>query len=193
MKMRKVALFMHTSLDGFVQGPDKWDINWISYDQDLVEFGDEVVSLTGSPVYGRVTYEGMKGYWPTVIDNPDSSKHDIEHATWLENATKVVVSNSMEKADWNNTILINDNVVEEITKLKQMPGKDLVIFGSPMLSHYFMQHDLIDEFWLTVSPIVLGDGIPLFKDIKARMKLNLLETRSLKSGVVTLKYKVIKE
>src|SRR5690606_14869036 len=115
---------------------------------------------------------------------PDSSKHDIEHATWLENATKVVVANSREKADWNNTILINDNVVEEITKLKQMPGKDLVIFGSPMLSHYFMQHDLIDEFWLTVSPIVLGDGIPLFKDIKDRMKLNLLETRSLKSGVV---------
>jgi dihydrofolate reductase len=193
MKMRKVALFMHTSLDGFVQGPDKWDINWISYDQDLVEFGDEVVSSTGSPVYGRVTYEGMKGYWPTVIDNPESSKHDIEHATWLENATKVVVSNSMEKADWNNTILINDNVVEEITKLKQMPGKDLVIFGSPTLSYYFMQHDLIDEFWLTVSPIVLGGGIPLFKDIKDRMKLNLLESRSLKSGVVTLKYKVIKE
>jgi len=78
--MRKLVLFMHTSLDGFVQGSDLWDIGWISYDEHLVQYADEIVKETGSPVYGRVTYEGMKGYWPTIPDNPESSKHDIEHA-----------------------------------------------------------------------------------------------------------------
>ena len=179
---------MHTSLDGFVQGKEPWDIGWISYDEDLVQYADEVVASTGSPMYGRITYEGMKNYWPGVLDNPNSSKHEIQHATWLQNVTKIVVSKSMETTDWVNTILINTNVVEEIRKLKEAPGKDLVIFGSPSLSHFLMQHDLIDEFRLTVSPIVLGDGIPLFKDLKDRMKLKLIESRTLPSGVVILHY-----
>ncbi len=191
--MRKVVLFMHTSLDGYVQGPDTWDLNWVSYDEELVEYADEVVRSVGSTVYGRVTYEGMKGYWPTVLDNPSSSEHDIQHATWLNNITKIVVSGSMKETDWNNTVLIQDNVVEEIRKLKQQPGKDLVIFGSPTLSHFFMQHDLIDEYRLTVSPVVLGGGIPLFKDIKERTKLKLLDTRTLKSGVVILHYETVRK
>lgn len=186
--MRKIVLFMHTSLDGFVQGKDQWDIGWISYDEDLVKYADEIVEATGSPMYGRITYEGMKNYWPTVLDNPNSSKHEVEHATWLQNVTKIVISNSMETTDWVNTIVINKNVVEEIKKLKEMPGKDLVIFGSPSLSHFLMKHDLIDEFRLTVSPVVLGDGIPLFKDLKDRIKLNLIESRTYPSGVVILHY-----
>jgi dihydrofolate reductase len=193
MKMRKLVLFIGSSLDGYAQGPNIWDIEWIPYDDESIEYSDGVVSTVGSPVYGRVTYEGMKGYWPTVFDNPSSTEHDIKHATWLENVTKIVISNSMEKTDWNNTILINDNVVEEIKKLKQMPGKDLVIFGSPSLSHYLMEHHLIDEFRISLVPIVLGGGIPLFKGMKDRMKLNLLETRTFKSGVVALHYELIRE
>lgn len=191
--MRKLVLFIGSSLDGFTQGPNKWDVAWIPYDDESIEYSDWVVNTVGSPVYGRVTYEGMKGYWPTVFDNPSSSERDIKHATWVENVTKIVVSTSMEKADWSNTILINDNVVEEITKLKQMPGKDLVIFGSPTLAHYLMEHHLIDEFRISLVPIVLGDGIPLFKGIKDRKKLNLLDTRTFKSGVVALHYQLKRE
>jgi len=191
--MRKLVLFMHTSLDGFVQGSDIWDIGWISYDEHLVQYADEIVKATGSPVYGRVTYEGMKGYWPTVLDNPESSKHDIEHAVWLNNVTKVVVSSTMETTDWSNTVIIGSNVVEEINKLKQMPGKDLVIFGSPSLSHYLMQHDVIDEYRLTVSPIVLGEGVPLFQDIKSRIKLKLVDSRTFPSGAVILHYETVRE
>lgn len=187
--MRKIVLFMHTSLDGFVQGKDPWDIGWVSYDEDLVKYGDEVVAATGSPMYGRITYEGMKNYWPALLDNPDSSEHERKHATWLQNVTKIVVSNSMKTTDWVNTTLINNNVVEEIRNLKETSGNDIVIFGSPSLAHYLMQHDLIDEFRLTVSPIVLGEGIPLFKELKDRMKLNLIESRTLPSGVVILHYR----
>lgn len=190
--MRKVVLFMHTSLDGLVQGRKKGDFGWISYDQDLVDYADEVVDSARATVYGRVTYEGMKGYWPTVLDNPRSSEHDVKHAAWLEQITKVVVSHTMESTDWNNTILIRENVVEEINKLKQLPGKDLVIFGSPTLSHFFMKHDLIDEYRLTVSPVVLGEGVPLFKDSKVRSKLKLLDTRAYPSGAVILHYETVR-
>lgn len=79
--------------------------------------------------------------------------------------------------------------MEEITKLKQMPGKDLVIFGSPTLSHYFMKHGLIDEYLLTIEPIVLGGGIPLFRDVPDRVQLELLESRHFKSGVVGVHYR----
>lgn len=99
----------------------------------------------------------------------------------------------MDDPQWNNTVLIKDNVPEEIGKLKHMTGKDLVIFGSPTLAHSLMMHGLIDEFKLTVSPVVLGGGIPLFKDVKDRMKLDLLESGTLKSGVVTLHYRTIKD
>jgi dihydrofolate reductase len=84
--------------------------------------------------------------------------------------------------------LIKENIAEEISKLKQQPGKDLVIFGSPGLAQTFMQLDLIDEFRLTVNPVVLGRGVPLFKDIKDRINLKLLETRTFNSGVVALYY-----
>jgi dihydrofolate reductase len=190
--MRKVVLLIGTSLDGYVQRPNSWDIEWILYIEQSIEYADEFVSTVGSPDYGRVTYEGMRDYWPTVFDSPASSEHDVKHPNWLENVTKIVISNSMEKTDWNNSILIKDNVVEGITKLKQMPGKDLVIFCSPTLAHYFMQHDLIDEFRISVVPVVLGEGIPLFKDIKDRIKLNLLDSRQFRSGVVALHYQLIR-
>ena len=189
--MRKLVSFVGISLDGYAQGPDRWDIEWIPYDQEHVDYSDSVVDTVGSPVYGRVTYEGMQ-YWRTVFDNPQSTEHDIKHATWLENAPKIVVSSSMESTDWNNTTIINDHVAEEITKLKQMPGKDLVIFGSPTLTNYMMNHDLIDEFRISICPVVLGGGIPLFKNIQNRMKLELLESKTFQSGVVVLHYSVNK-
>jgi dihydrofolate reductase len=84
-----------------------------------------------------------------------------------------VISKSLDKAEWNNTTLITDNIADEISKLKQQPGKDMMIFGSPRLSHNLMQLGLIDEFQLTLNPIILGSGIPLFKDIKEKFKCNV--------------------
>jgi dihydrofolate reductase len=185
--MRKVVLFMHISLDGFAAGPNG-ELDWISYDQELEKYAEEIVSTVGAPLYGRVTYQMMESYWPTVLTNPASTKHDLEHAQWIENIPKIVFSKSLEKVAWNNTRLIKDNIVEEISKLKQQPGKDLVIFGSPGLAHTFMQLDLIDEYRLTVNPVVLGSGIPLFKDIKDRIDLKLLNAKTFGSGVIGLHY-----
>ena len=185
--MRNVVLFMHISLDGFAAGPNG-ELDWISYDQELEKYAEGIVSTVGSPLYGRVTYQLMESYWPTVLTNPSATEHDLAHARWLENVEKIVFSKTLAKVEWNNTRLIKDNIAEEVAKLKQQPGKDLVIFGSPSLAQTFMQLDLIDEYRLTVNPVVLGSGKPLFKDLKNRINLKLLETKTFNSGVVGLHY-----
>jgi dihydrofolate reductase len=185
--MRNVVSFTHISLDGFAAGPNG-ELDWISFDQELEKYAEGVVSSVGAALYGRVTYHMMESYWPTVLTNPSSTKHDIDHANWVEKIPKFVFSRSLEKVEWNNTRLIKDNFAEEITKLKQQPGKDLVIFGSPHLSQLFARMGLIDEYQLTVNPVILGQGIPLFKDIKDQTKLKLLESKTFNSGVLGLHY-----
>ena len=185
--MRKLVLFMHVSLDGFAADEDK-GLGWISYDSELQQYADGIVATVGSPVYGRGTYELMAGYWPGVLNNPDASEHSKAHAQWVDKVTKIVFSRTMEKAGWNNTIVINNNITEEINKLKQQPGKDLVIFGSPGLAHSLMEFDLIDEYQLTLNPVLLGSGIPAYENIKNKTNLKLVKATPLKSGVVGLHY-----
>jgi dihydrofolate reductase len=185
--MRKLVLFMHLSLDGFAADANG-GLDWISYDSDLQQYNEGIVATVGSPVYGRLTYELMAGYWPTVLDDRDASEHSKEHAQWVDKATKIVFSRTMKKAEWNNTIVINDNITEEINRLKQQPGKDLVIFGSPGLAHSFMELDLIDEYQLTLNPVLLGNGIAAYQNIKNKTNLKLVKATTLKSGVVGLHY-----
>lgn len=185
--MRKLVLFMHVSLDGFA-ADTKRGLDWISYDSELQQYADGIVATVGSPVYGRVTYELMAGYWPTVLTNPNASENSKAHAQWVDKVPKIVFSKTMKKAEWNNTIVINDNIAEEINKLKQQPGKDLVIFGSPGLSHSFMELDLIDEYQLTLNPVLLGSGIPVYERIQNKTNLKLVKATPLKSGVVGLHY-----
>lgn len=189
--MRKVVLFMHLSLDGFAAGPNG-ELEWIPYTDEAQEYADEVVNTVGTSIYGRVTYEGMESYWPTVPTNPSSSKAERDHANWYINIEKVVISKSLEKIESNNTMLIKENIAEEIAKLKQQPGKDLVIFGSPSIARTFIELDLIDEYQLTISPVVLGSGIQLFQDNKKKINLKLLSTRTLQSGLFGLHYQAVK-
>lgn len=185
--MRKVVLFMHISLDGFAAGPNG-ELDWISYDEELEKYAEDIVSTVGSPLYGRVTYQMMKSYWPTVLNDPSATKHDMDHARWLEDVEKIVFSKTLEKTEWNNTRVIKDNIAEEASKLKQQPGKDLVIFGSPGLARNFLQLGLIDEYRLTVNPVILGSGKPLFKDVEDTISLKIVKTQSFNSGVVALHY-----
>lgn len=178
---------MHISLDGFAADANS-GLGWIAYDGELQNYADEIVATVGSPVYGRVTYELMAGYWPAVLSDPNENERNKAHAQWVDNATKIVFSKTMKTAEWNNTIVINDNIAEEINKLKQQPGKDLVIFGSPGLAHSLMELDLIDEYQLTLNPVLLGSGIPIFENVKNKTNLTLVKATPLKSGVVGLHY-----
>lgn len=188
--MRKVISMIHLSLDGLAAGPND-ELDWISYDSELEQYAHSLHAITDSVIWGRRTYEGMAGYWLTVPGNPESTPAELEHARWLDNATKIVVSRTLDHIEWNNatnTVLIKDNIADEINKIKQQPGKDIWFLGSVALFQTFMQLDLIDEYRININPTVLGQGKPLFANITRSVPLKLLETQTLKSGVVTLRY-----
>jgi dihydrofolate reductase len=178
---------MHTSLDGFVGGPNG-EMDWIYVDKDLFDIAAQLTDNADTALYGRVTYQMMDAYWPTAGDNPNASKHDIEHSTWYNKVNKIVVSRSMAGQQLKNTRIIGDNLASEVSQVKQQAGSNILIFGSPSASHALMQHDLIDDYWLFINPILLGQGIPLFKDIQERAKLKLVASNIFPSGIVALHY-----
>ncbi|MCE6991126.1 dihydrofolate reductase family protein [Dyadobacter sp. CY323] len=185
--MRKVVLFAHISLDGFA-GDVNGGLGFLSYNEELQKYADELVKTVGAPLYGKTTYHLMEGYWPTVLNNPDADKRSLAHAQWVQDIPKVVFSTTLDEVSWNNTTLVKENIVEEVNSLKQQPGKDLVIFGSPGLAKSFMKLGLIDEYRLTLHPVILGNGIKLFDTNITTSSLKLLETKTLGSGVITMHY-----
>jgi dihydrofolate reductase len=193
--MRKIVSFMHISLDGFVAGPNG-EMDWIKVDEEIFDYIGRRISETDTALYGRVTYQMMEGYWPTAGDEPDASKHDIEHSKWYKNAQKIVLSKTMKDTDLTNTKIISDNLQDRINEIKQSnndDSKEILLFGSPTATHSLIQLNLIDGYWLFVNPIILGRGIPLFSDIKEKIKLKLLTTRQFTSGVAELNYIVDKQ
>jgi len=154
--MRKVIMWNLVTLDGFFEGPKSWEIDWHDYvwGEELERLSLEQSKSIGMLLFGRVTYQGMAGFWP-------SQKGEI--AEFMNEVPKVVFSRTLSKADWNNTNLVRDHAEEEIIRLKKQPGKDLFIFGSANLSSTLTQAGLIDEYRLCVAPVVLGGGSPLFK------------------------------
>jgi dihydrofolate reductase len=181
--LRKVIVFMMTTPDCYFAGPEG-DIDWHNVDEEFNEFANEQLNSVDTLLFGRVTYELMAGYWPT----PTATTDDPIIAGQMNSLPKLVFSRTLDKAEWHNTRLIKDNVAEEVTRLKQQPGKDLIIMGSSNLSASFIDLGLIDEFRIMVNPVVLGDGKPLFKGIHDKLNLKLLKSRTFNSGNVLLYY-----
>jgi dihydrofolate reductase len=190
--MRKIVSFVHVSLDGFVASTDEGmaSLGWISITEDLFDYVEQRIVATDSALYGRVTYQMMESYWPTAADQPNATKHDIEHSRWYKRATKIVLSRTMQGKNLPQTKIISSNLADEITKLKQGNGSDILMFGSPTATHALMAENLIDEYWLFVNPILLGQGVPLFKGIKNRTALKLVTSKIFPSGVVCLQYEL---
>ena len=185
--MRKLVLFMHVSLDGYTTN-SKEQIDWILAGEEMFDIAGQQTLKSDTALYGRGTYGIMEKYWPTAADKPDATKHDIEHSAWYNSVQKIVVSKTLKRSEVKNAEIISENLPEEIRKLKNKKGKEIVMFGSPTLAHSLMEENLIDEYWLFVNPILLGQGIPLFKDLTHEIKLNLLMSKTFASGVVCLHY-----
>ena len=185
--MRKLIFFMHASLDGFVAGLNG-EMGWIKVDDAIFDFVGTMTDQADSALYGRVTYQMMENYWPKAGEKPNASKHDIEHSKWYKTVSKIVLSKTIKETGLNNTKIISENLSDNINKLKHQDGKNILIFGSPSASNALLTKGLIDEFWIFVNPILLGQGIPLFKDISESIKLSLLETKSFHNGVIALHY-----
>jgi dihydrofolate reductase len=183
--MRRIILMMSVSLDGFIEGPGR-ELDWHMVDDELHSHFNEQLSAMGAFLDGRVTYELMAGFWPTADRDPSATGPTVEFARIWRDMPKKVFSRTLERADWNATV-VRDVVPEEIMELKAQPGGDLVLGGAD-LAAAFMRHDLIDEYRLYVHPIVLGQGKRLFPPSDTRIDLRLAETRTFGNGVVLLRY-----
>lgn len=183
--MRKLILLMHISLDGFVAGP-KGELNWVIHDDEIFKYVTEHFQNVDMALYGRTTYQIMESYWPTVLKNKSATKQELHHAKWYDQIKKVVFSTTLKEPTSKNTIIIKDNVKEEILKLKQEKGKNMMIFGSPRLTYSLLQLGVVDEFLINVNPVILGNGIPLAKEMKDKTCLKLLKSTTFKSGVIGL-------
>ena len=186
--MRKVVVSEFVSLDGVMEDPG-WTFQFASEEQEKFKFDE--LSASDALLLGRVTYEGFAAAWPHMMEQYRGPRRAAlgEYADMMNGYPKYVVSTTLEETlEWNNSRLIKGNIAEEVLRLKQQPGKNVLIFGSADLVHTLMQHDLIDEYRLMVFPVVVGSGKRLFKDGSDTTVLRLVETKRFGSGVVVLSY-----
>ena len=186
--MSRVTVFNFVTLNGYFEGP-KGDTSWHVHGAEESEYAVEMLKSGDTLLFGRVTYEFMASYWPT----PDAIKNAPIVADGMNKADKIVFSRTLKKVEWNNTRLVKDNIEEEMKKMKQMPGKNMTLLGSGSIVTQFAEQGLIDEYQIMVDPVVLGDGTPIFKNMKHKLELKLTRTRTFKSGVVLLCYQPVEK
>jgi dihydrofolate reductase len=180
--MRKVIVSILVSLDGSFEGPNK-ELDWHVWDDIMEKYMGGFLNTVDVILLGRVAYQLLANYWP-------SSKENL--APMLNNLPKIVFSRTLEKVEWNNSRLIRENIKEEILKLKQQPGKVLVLFGGANIAT-LNELRLIDEYRIIVNPVVLTNGKPFFKDVKDKFSLKLSGARSFSCGNVILNYQPIEK
>ncbi len=185
--MRRLTSFMHISLDGFTTDSEG-SMRWIKVNEELFDYAGFATDISDLAIYGRVTYQMKDAYWPTAGDDPDASKHDKEHSEWYNRVQKIVISKTMNDTGKANTTFIGDDVPAQITALKQQEGQNIVMFGSPGAVHTMMHHNLIDDYWLFINPVLLGAGTPYFSDINQKIDLRLVESKTFSNGVIGLHY-----
>jgi dihydrofolate reductase len=183
--MRKIVLMMSVSLDGFMEGPNR-EIDWHLVDDELHNYFNAHLREMGAFLDGRVTYELMAEFWPTADEDPSSPEPVKEFARIWREMPKIVYSRTLERADWNATV-VREVVPAEVEALKAEPGGDLALGGAD-LAAAFAAHDLIDEYLIYVHPVLLGAGKRLFPAAADRAALRLVESRAFGNGVVLLRY-----
>lgn len=181
--MRKVFLFMMTSLDGYFEGPNH-ELDWHNVDAEFDEFTIEQLRQVGDIIFGRRTYEMMASFWPSK----QAIETDPVVAEMMNTLPKIVFSNSLKEVGWTNARLAKRGIVEEVGDLKSRSGKDIAVFGSSNLSVGLAAKGLIDEFRIMVNPVVLGGGHPFLGGIADRLKLVVLGVRQFRSGNILITY-----
>ena len=182
--MPKVIYSISVSLDGFIAGPDG-EIDWGAPDEELHRFHNDRVREIGVQLLGRRLYETMV-YWETADQNPAASEIELDFARIWQALPKIVFSTTLERVEGNCTLL-RGGVAEEVARLKEQGGKDIAVGGAG-LAATLVEQNLVDEYQVFVSPVVLGAGTPLFPVMENRIELELLETRTFGSRVVYLRY-----
>lgn len=182
--MRKVVAAINMTLDGVC------DHTAVTPDQEIHQHYADLLKSADAALYGRITYQLME-YWRTVVENPTGDKSTDEFAVVMDTIPKIVFSRTLKSVDWKSARLATRTLEEEVSELKQQPGKDVLV-GCRSLIISLMQSNLIDEYQLCVHPVVAGSGLPLFENMHNRAVLKLVNTKVFGSGAVTLYYKPVK-
>ena len=184
--MRKLIATMNMTLDGFC------DHTAGIADDELLQHYNELLRNADTLIYGRIAYQLMESYWPTIVKNPTGNKPEDEFAVLIDNIDKLVFSRTLKDVGWKNVKLAKGGIKEEVLELKQQAGKN-ILAGSPSLIVALTQLDLVDEYQLVVQPIILGKGLRLFKNIDERKNLRLIKTKTFGSGSIALYYEPTKK
>ena len=188
--MRKVVVSEFVSLDGVMQDPS-WESPFRGEEQEKFKFDE--LAAADALLLGRTTYEGFAAAWPDMMEHYEGPRREAlgEYTDMMNGYPKHVASTTLqEPLGWNNSTLIKGDIPEEVSSLKQQEGKDILVFGSAQLVRTLMSHDLVDELRLMVFPIVVGKGKHLFEDGEDRRILELLDSKTLGTGVVSLAYRL---
>jgi dihydrofolate reductase len=179
--MRKVIAAINMTLDGYC------DHTAITPDEEIHQHYSDLLKSAGVILYGRITFQLME-YWRTIVKNPTGTPAIDDFAVTMDNIPKVVFSHTLDKVDWETATLATRGLKKEVLQLKSQPGKDILV-GSPSLIITLMNLNLIDELQLCIHPVIVGSGLPLFKNIKVRTTLSLSRTKTFSCGSVLLYYK----
>ena len=180
VRSRKIILDLAVTLDGFIEG-ENGEVDWCIMDPEMgfTNFLNQIDTI----LYGRKSYDLWGQYTPAIEDT------DAEREMWgLVHSKEKYVFSKTQKGTDNKAVFINEDILEEVNKIKNKPGKDIWLYGGASLITTFIELGLVDEFRLSVHPVVLGEGTPMFIDIKRRLNLKLVNTRTFSSGVVQLIY-----
>ncbi len=181
--MRKLTAFNFVTINGFYKDMDN-STAWHQHGEEGARFSEENMQSGNALLFGRVTYQMMAGFWPS----PMALQTMPEVAKGMNEAEKIVISTTLDTADWNNTTLLKGDLITEIKKLKDQPGSDITILGSGSITAQLANADLIDGFTLWVDPVSIGGGTPIFNGITSQLNWKLTNCRTFESGSVVLSY-----
>jgi len=181
--MRKISSFTFITLNGCYKGLNE-DISWHKHGEEEAAYSLESLKSGNTLIFGRVTYEMMASFWPT----PMALETAPFVAEGMNNAEKLVFSRTLDKVEWNNSRIINGDMIEEIKMLKQSPGNNMTVLGSGSIVTQLAENGLIDEYQIMIDPVVIADGTPIFNNIHNNLNLSLVSTKTFESGVILLCY-----
>jgi dihydrofolate reductase len=183
--MRKVKLQMQVTLDGYVAGPNG-EMDWMTWnwDEELTAYVGSITELIDLIILGRVLAEGFIPVWKQRLEELGPQ----DGAEKMVNTPKVVFTKTMTENPWGNTSLATGDIAEEMYKLKNLPGGDIMVYGGAGLASAMIKHNLIDEYHIFINPVVIGEGMTIYNELQGRLNLNLVEARSFPCGINVLVY-----
>lgn len=185
--MRKLKLQVQITVDGFIAGPNA-EMDWITFnwDDEMKEYVTELTESMDQIVLGRNLAQGFIPHWASVAQNPEHEEHSA--GVKFTDTPKVVFSQTLTELEWDNTTLATGNIVEEINKLKNQDGSDIIAYGGANFVSNLIKHNLIDEYHLFVNPAAIGSGMPIFQGLEDKQRLELVKAIPFACGIVLLNY-----